>query len=311
MQFRHFICLCTISLLSSGILAEEGGAPPADPNTSATLGVVLHYASEKPESPYHLQVNCTDQKGIRSLTLFPGGATVWNQRSQIMLPASARTALLKTLVDRGFAGFEDSYGGREQPAKSGAPARITCRILVEIQGLQKSSLQMAGGEQSARLLSLAAELLDQAELYADPAVTPADLDDALDKLSEGVLDPHMLYLRFVFLPALKNKPGSILRLDGGQLSHQAYTPGKTIAAPTSESLGHDQYVELIAALQSAQLASLPVNLWSEDQVELEVRVLAHKKVLLARRFTRLESTNEEPMQQRFDALLPVLRELIH
>ncbi len=118
-----------------------------------------------PESPYFLQVNCTDQKGIRSFELFPVAPRSGNRRSQIMLPPSARSNLLETLADRNFTGFESRYGGREQPAKSAAPARVTCRIRIEIQNLEKSSVQMTGGEQSAQLLNLAAELLDHAEQY--------------------------------------------------------------------------------------------------------------------------------------------------
>lgn len=309
MQFRYLFCLCTFSLVLTSSFAVEPDAPPGDPLAAIRLNVVLQHASEMPESPYHLQVNCTDQKGIRSFELFPGGTTIWNRRSQVILPTLARSALLKILVDRGFPGFVNSYGGSQQPAKSAAPARITCRILIEIQNLEKSSVQMAGGEQFAPFLNLAAELLDQVEQYADSAVTPVDLQDALDKLSDGQLAPQVLHVRFVSLPTQKDKPGSILRLGGGQLSHQVYTPGRAIAEPTSKPLKQDQFKSLITGLQTAQLASLPANLWSEDQLELEVQVLAHKKIVLARRFTRLESARQTPAQQRFDNIVLALRDL--
>ena len=229
-----------------------------------------------------------------------------------MLPPIARSTLLTRLIERGFAGFEDSYGGREQPAQPAAPARITCRIRIEIQNLAKSSVQMAGGEQSAQLLDLAAELLDQAERYVDSAVTPVDLQDALEKLGNGQLAPQILSLRFMELPPRDSgNPGVILRLSGGSLSNQAYAPGQPPAAPTVKPLGRDQFARLIAAMRTEQFASLPANLWSESQTELEVQVLAHRKVVLARRFGRLESTRQEPAQQRFDALLHVLGELTH
>ena len=70
-------------------------------------------------------------------------------------------------------------------------------------------------------------------------------------------------------------------------------------------------MKLVAGLQAAQLASLPGNLWSEDQLEFEIRVLAFKKVVLARRFARFDATAQASAQQRFDALLLVLRELSH
>ena len=103
--------------------------------------------------------------------------------------------------------------------------------------------------------------------------------------------------------------GSILRVIGGQISRQAYTPGQAIAEQISEPLEQEQYTKLLAALNNAQLPGLPGNLWSDDQVELEVQVLAFKKVVLARRFTRFDAVAQASAQQRFDALLLELREL--
>ena len=312
MQYGYLACLCALVFSWDVSQAEDGDAPHGGSLATDRLGAALQQASEIPGSPYLLQVNCTDRKGIRSLELFPGGASIWNRRSQIMLPPIARSTLLIRLIERGFAGFDDSYGGWEQPAKPAAPARITCRIRIEIQNLEKSSVQMAGGEQSAQLLNLAAELLDQAEPYVDSAVTPVDLRDALDKLGNGQLALHVLRLRFMELsPGDSDNPGFILRLNGGELSYQAYSPGQPPVAPTVKPLGQDQFTRLITAMQTEQLASLPTNLWSENQVELEVQVLAHKKVVLARRFSRLESTTQEPAQQRFDSLRRVLGELAH
>lgn len=309
MQLNYFAYLCGFLLLWGVTLADEGVVLSGD---SARLGATLQQASETAESPYLLQVNCTDQKGIRSLELFPGGTAVWNRRSQVILPPSARSVLLTTLVERGFPGFEDSYGGRKQPGKAAAPARVTCRIHIEIQNMEKTSVQMAGGEQSTDFLNLAAELLDQAEQFNDNAVTPVDLQDALDKLFDGQLALQTLRLRFVELPTQgNNNPGSILRLIGGNLSQQAYAPGQPLAKPVLKPLGHAQFIRLIAIMREEQLTSLPANLWSNERLELEVQVLAHKKVILARRFSRLEALRQKPAQQRLDNLLLVLRELAY
>lgn len=289
-------------------LAEEGDVTSRE---SSQLDFALQQASETVDSPYLLEVNCTDQKGIRSLELFPGGVAIWNRRSQITLPPSARSSLLTTLVEQGFPVFEKSYGGQQQPGKSAAPAKVTCRIHIEIQHMRKSTVQMAGGEQSTAFLNLAAELLDQAERFIDSAITPADLQDALDKLYDGQLEPQMLSLRFMESHVKgNNNPGYILRLAGGYLSHQVYIPGQLVAKPVLKPLEHEQFKRLIAVMREEEFTSLPVNLWSEDQLELEVQILKHKKVILARRFSRLESARQESVQQRFDALLFELRELV-
>ena len=310
MQIRNLVFLCAFCLLSAVVTADETAVSDDRPTLSDELAAALLRGSEMPGSPFHLQVNCTDQSGIRSLELFAGGITIWNGRSQVILSAASRSDLLKTLIDQGFPKFETHYGGRERPARTAAAARISCRIWVRIEAFQKSSVQQAGGEQSTQLTKLAADLLDQVEQYAHNGVTPDDLQDALDKLSDGQLAPQILRLRFVDLPGGDdNKPGYILRLRGGKVSRQAYSPGRTIAEQVWEPLDQEQYLKLLATLQAAQPTSLPGNLWSEGQLEFGIQVLSHKKMVLARPFSRLDSSAQGPAQQRFDALLVVLREL--
>ena len=310
MQIRNLFLLCAVAILSAVITTSETAAYDGKPPASEDLAAALQRGSDMPESPFQLQVNCTDQKGIRSFDLFAGGATIWNGRSQIMLPTAARSALLKTLIEQEFARFETRYGGRERPAKTAVAARISCRVWVRIEEFQKSSVQQAGGEQSTQLTKLAADLLDQVEQFAQNGVTPADLQGALDKLSDGQLAPQVLRLRFVDLPGKdNNKSGSILHLHGGKVSRQAYSPGHVIEEQVWVPLEQSQYQTLVTALQTAQPASLPGNLWSEDQLELEIRVLAHKKVVLARPFARLDPAGQGPAQQRFDTLLAELRRL--
>jgi len=310
MQIRNLFFLCTVSFLSVVVTTSEADAYHGNPPASEELAAALQRISEMPETPFQLQVNCTDQKGIRSFDLFAGGITIWNRRSQVMLPTATRSTLLKTLIDQDFSKFKTRYGGRERPAREAAAARISCRVWIRVEGLQKSSVQQAGGEQSTQLTKLAADLLDQVEQFAQNGVTPADLQDALDKLSDGQLAPQVLRLRFVDLPDKgSNKSGSILRLHGGKVSRQAYSPGHVIEEQVWVPLKQPQYRTLVTALQTAQPASLPGNLWSEDQLEFEIQVLGHKKVVLARPFTRLDSTEQGPAQQRFDILLLVLREL--
>jgi hypothetical protein len=310
MLFRYIVLIGVLSLMPGVIIGADSVTSHSNLPDSEGLAAALQRAAAVQGSPFHLQVNCTDQKGIRSLELYSSGTAIWNRRSQLKLPAAARTDLLNTLINQGFAQFEDSYGGRERPAKAAAATRISCRILIEIEDLQKSSVHKAGGEQSTMLTSLAGDLLDQGERYAHNGVTPGDLHNAIDMLSNGQLAPETLRLRFVDLPRRDNtNPGSILLLSGGEMSHQAYSPGKAIAGQKAKPIEPGQFHRLTSALQAAQITSLPGNLWSDDQLEFEIEILTHKKVVLARQFTRLDPKAPKPAQQRFDTLLSILREL--
>ena len=303
MLIRCFILFCAVTL-ASGISAAVDNQASRKDSSPVELGASILHASNNPESPFQLKVNCTDDKGIRSFNLFPGGVTIWNGRSQLSLPPATRSAMLRTILEQKFPDMKPSYGGRARPKKEAAAPRISCGIFIKIDDLQKTSVQKAGGEQSAQLTGLAAALIDQVEPFAENGITANDLNDALDKLLEGELAPETLTLRFMNLPARDYiSQGFIVRIRGGRLSRQAYTPGSAIGEPSWHALGENKFMELVTALRKADPGSLPGNLWSENRLELEIHVLAHKKILLAGPFSRLEPESQEPEQQRFETLL--------
>lgn len=143
-------------------------------------------------------------------------------------------------------------------------------------------------------------------------MTPTSLEDALGKLSTGQLAAETLHLRFVDLPGRDGAgPGSIMFIKGAEVMHRTYSPGKVNTKREPQAIGRQAFGQLVLALQDANFVDLPGNLWSESQLEVEVEVLTHRKVVLARRFTRLDSKTTEREQQGFNDLLIVLRELGH
>lgn len=310
MRIMRLFPVFALCFFTTSISAVESGISPAPAVDAEQLDSALKRGSSDPGASFQLQVNCIDQKGIRSIKLFAGGATIWNTRTQIMLPVKTRSALLETLISQRFSSFDAHYGGSERPEKTGAAARMTCRIHLEIEGLKKSSVQQAGGEQSALLSGLATSLLDQVGKHAVNGVTPNSLQDALEKLSSGQLAPQVLQMRFVDLSEKDgHTTGSILQISGGEISHQAYSPGNSVTSPEWSLLNPDQYRRLLAELQSIQLESLPGNLWSQDQLDFEIQVLGHKKLVIAKPFKRLNAGAEKAAQQRFSSLVRFLRTL--
>lgn len=310
MRIMRLLPVLALCVFTYSISVAESDISPTPPVDAEQLDSTLKRASSDPGVPFQLQVNCIDQKGIRSMKLFAGGAAIWNRRTQIMLPAKTRSALLETLISHRFSSFEARYGGSERPGKTGAAARMTCRIHVEIEGLKKSSVQQAGGEQSAPLSGLATSLLDQVEEHAVSGITPDSLQDALEKLNSGQLAPQVLQMRFVDLSEKDGRTtGSILQISGGEISHQAYSPGNSVTSPEWSPINPDQYQRLLAQLQSVQLEILPGNLWSQDQLDFEIQVLGHKKLVIAKPFKRLDPGAEKAAQQRFNSLVRFLRTL--
>jgi len=133
-----------------------------------------------------------------------------------------------------------------------------------------------------------------------------DLDDGLRKLAGGDLAAEVFRLRFVWLP--EDGDGEILSMGDGLESRKAYSPGRRIGDETVSELNSDRLTAVVKVLLEADVASLPVNLWSAEHVELEVAVFGHRTVVIGRDFSRLASDKESDAGKRFARLVAFFRE---
>jgi len=296
-------------LLVLGATAGVGGIERSSPVANADTGelaAALEAASSAKSPRYHLIVHRTDEAGQRSFEVFPSGVAIWNHRAQIALPPTVRASLLEILRERQFAHMAPSYGGKRTPEVREAALRVSCRVALEFDGVEKSSVQLADGEQSAELAALADALLDRLEPLAAKGETADDLDDGLRKLAGGDLAAEVFRLRFVRLP--EDGDGEILSMRDGLESRKAYSPGRRIGDETVSELNSDRLTAVVKVLLEADVASLPVNLWSAEHVELEVAVFGHRTVVIGRDFSRLASDKESDAGKRFARLVAFFRE---
>ncbi|HVS62153.1 MAG TPA: hypothetical protein VMT85_01490 [Thermoanaerobaculia bacterium] len=266
-----------------------------------------------PEPSYRLRVDCDGERGVRRLEVFRSGAAIWELHTHVMLPVQTRVDLLHRLDEGGFVALEPRYGGKPEATKEPARAlRIVCRIELELDGVRASSIQFADGEQSKALRSLANALLDAVAPLAASGTRVDGLEQGLELLSRGDLLPEGFELRFVELPrpGTTTVPGTILRVEHRTATTRVYLPGVELGEPVSTELSDDAFRSLIGELVAANLQSLPVNLWAEDQLDLEVRVLGHQRSIQARPFSRLGSDTLGEAQRRFDRLVEAIRALV-
>ena len=300
------------ALLTVSVLVLPALLPAARsevPEPSALAGAIAAARDAGP-GPFGLRVDSTGAAGHRSLEVFPSGVAIWNGRAQLRLAPAQRSALLEALLAGGFPSLEPSYGGRPGAAPEHAALRVVRRVVLEIGGLSASSVQLAEGEQSPKLERLAEALLDLVAPLAGDGITADDLGDGLAKLAAGVLAPETFTLRFVELPPPGSEAaGSILRLGQGTATRQSYTPGREIGEPVSLKLSDEQLDAVFAALRAAEPSTLPVNLWSDAHLELELAVLEHRRTVVARPFSRLSPEALGEAQQRFEKLVAALQEL--
>lgn len=295
--------LATLLSAASLPLAAAGDPIPS-------LEAALKRARQSPEVSFRLGVLCSNRDTVRRMEVYRGGTAVWDGRVQVALPRGVRSALLDDLLARGFDALRPSYGGKPAPDGPTAALRVTCRIVLAVEGVEKSSVQLAYGEQSRELAELANALLDRVQPLAARGVTAQDLADGLAKIAEGTLAPELLAVRFLELPPdSPATPGSILRIEEGRLSHRAYAPGREIGPETTRDLPAARVRELAAALRQIGLDGLPLNISAESQIEVEVGLLEHRKTVLARPFGRLSPATSPDARTRFEQVLSALRAL--
>lgn len=293
--------------------ATPSDADVADAPDAQTEAVRRALADAEAGAPYHLVVHCTDEQRTRSLELFPEGAGIWKADTQVRVPENVQRDLVSILQESGFAGFAAKYGGKESqngPAvdEASAPLTIRCRVTFASGEVSKTSIQDLYGEQFAGLLDLGAALLDRVEPLAADGVTAESLADGLEKLAEGTLAPQVFELRFVDLPAPGGDgTGFILGAEDGALSRRPYAPGEKIGEARSRQLDPATLERLVTALLEAGFSDLPTNLYAEDQLELNVQVLGHRKAILARPFRGMAAEGAGDAQQRFEKLVETLR----
>jgi hypothetical protein len=214
-----------------------------------------------------------------------------------------RAELLGLLLQYDFPSFAESYGETGESDLMDGALRVSCRIFLAIDGLRKSSVQFYDGPQEARLLGLAGALLDRVQPLTAAGTRVRSLGDGIAKLASGKLDPQLMSLRYVVLPVRDGQPGRILRVSDGRLSRQGYAPGHEIGDISEAPMPACRFHQLLTAIETADIPGLPLNLWSEDRIQLEVAVLNHRKTIVAGPFARLKAGRSSAARQRFAALL--------
>jgi hypothetical protein len=292
-------------LLSVVLVTPVAGQPATDEEAFARA---LDAARSDPGIPFSLDVSCADGAERRSIEVIRGRLAVWNGAVQVRLDEEERDGLVGLLSDADFANFEARYGEATRADKQEAPLRVSCRVHVEVNGLEKTSVQLLDGKQSERLSGLAGALIDVVEPKAGDGETAHSIEDGLAKIATGRLEPEVLNMRWLALPdAGTRKPGLIARVTRGQIEYQPYVPGEDIGETASSELTASQLEALIRAFEQAEFWGLPINLRSNGLNEIELTILGEAKTVVAR-----SSFTAGPAEQQaaFDTLLLNLADII-
>lgn len=289
---RFCTVIALLSTLPTAVRSDEGVNAALE---SAVLGHLI---------PYRLEVQCADAGTPRAFSLYRGEVAIWNNERQINLPAEDSLAILKILREARFSEFEERYGGVPKAEQQKAPLRVYCRVHLSVAGQEKTSVQLYGGEPSARLLELADALLDRVGALATAGIVASNLEDGLAHLAAGTLAAEALRLRYVRLPEDEKSLGVIVQVEHGQLSHQRYAPGRRLDPQEVAPISDDCLKRIAAAATGAEAWSLPRNMRWQTSLDIEFQVLDQKAQILAREGFRAEASprQTERLLQLLDAL---------
>ena len=283
-------------------MQEDEGSKAADtgPAPETVRSAIVRAQAGEPPA-FYMDVSCVDERGARSLRVFRSGTSIWNRSTQIVVPAEARRAYLAMLQRADYATMAKSYGGKKRGAK--AALVIRCEVSVDFGDVQKTSVQLADGEQSPRVEGLAAEILDYTESLGLKGEPASSLQDALGKWVSGRLHPEVLNFSIVQMPLAKGRDGLIVEVRRGEIVRRHYAPGRGVGHTDKAPLNRDRLLPVLNALLTANFVDLPPNLMFEHTVEINVAMLGHRKKVIARRFGRALPEDTAEAQERFDRMM--------
>lgn len=288
---------------------------PLDSRESRAMSEALSRAIERGWESLHLLTRCPPSAQLDSVEIFGSGIGVWNSSRQFTIPADAIRRTLSLLSDAGFAAMPAAARGERVSREAGPRlprpgTEVTCQISLELDGLEKTVVQLRKGDQSEDLRELAAALLAVSRGHAERGITPAGLADALAKVASGELAPELLSVSVQRKPmAGQEGRGWLLAVRRQHGEARRFTPGGGFGEARRASLEAQEIRTLAELLTRDRLPTMPANLWSDVYTDLEVSVMRWGKSIQARQFDGLKPEALGVQQRAFDHLVDRLDQL--
>ncbi len=101
-------------LLATAAVAAAAEAPAGARDDALAAALEMRLAGRGPLADVHIATECRDEDGgLRGVEIHGDGLGIWGGRAQFSLDEQAVLSLLEAFQRVGFAGLEESYGGRK------------------------------------------------------------------------------------------------------------------------------------------------------------------------------------------------------
>ncbi len=274
----------------------------------------------------HVVTECADDAGFQRVELFGNGVGIWQGRRQFELDHTRLASVLELFRKAEFPTMPEMFGSDEEeeiPVPEGpgqgtddggaSVLRVTCRVILTLDGVTKQSNQLSDGPRSEELHGLAEGIVDVCREPGENGLRALNMTDGLKKVADGRLAPETLSLLLHHKPEAaameRGEPGFLMRLRGERVTVRSFLGTKGYGEPVVLDLGRDQVSNLANQLADNGLGTLPVNLYAEHYTDLTVDLLDQHAEIQARQFARMTHGSHGAAQTAFDQIYTSLAAL--
>ena len=292
-------------------VAQDGTVgEPASGKAAPEINVAIDKALNDGWDDLHMIVECFTDKGWQATEIFGNGIAIWNQTKQYQLDEAAIREQLETIRQSSFQSMKELYGGNIKKDEEASALRVTCRVLLDVDGAYKQVAQRGKGEQSEELFDLAAKLLAVCDGPAENSISAENLADGLDKLASGDLAPVTWRVMINRKPdRASGRDGWLLMIEDQTAKSRIFKQGTGFGDPKAVELTETQLGMFLAFLKELDVTALPINLYAEDYTDLSIAVLNHRHKIQARQFAGMTPDKHGEKQKNFDRLVVELEAL--
>jgi len=317
-MLRTRLLLAAGALAGAAVLSAQAGPAKSAPGVDRFDQALARRADGR-QSPKDVRIDASWRRGteIVDCRVYGTGVGVWRDKTQFSLAHELVLALLRDLQGARFGAMPRFFGSEEggdeeekehekekQRERQKEKVYLRGSLSVRVDTEWRRVAQYMEGDQDKGFAALVGRVLAASEKAAANGQGAASLSEGLAAVASGKLAPETLQImvqRRAAAAGGDGQPGArwLMRLDGRRVLDRTWSADGTESVRLLR-LSEADFRKLVGLVQASDLAKLPRNLYSRDNVRVDVRVLDRRADLSARRYAGKTAQSLGAPQEAFD-----------